>query len=105
MAACPHDDDSRTLGALVAIAVGAFLLWGLGHPEPPRSEQIATCADGLGLPCSFTRADGTRMVRTLHPERGVEEITAADFDESYLSWLEEMAPQCPVTGIGPTSGC
>jgi hypothetical protein len=93
----------RGFVALIVAGIVAVFGWGILHPEPLPSERMAACTPDGGLPCTFERADGVVMVRALHPERGVEEYTAADFDESYLMWLEDMAPDCP--SVGPMSAC
>jgi hypothetical protein len=94
----------RILVALGMTACAGIAAWAITHPEPPRSERIPACGPGAGLPCSVRRADGTRAVRVTALVGGVEEITAAAFDEAYRDWLEEMDPPCPGMGIGPSSG-
>jgi hypothetical protein len=106
VARTPTGDERgrRILVALVVTASVGIGAWAITHPEPSRSERIPACGPGAGLPCSFLRADGARMVRW-SPARGVEDISAAEFDQAYLDWLEEIAPPCPGMGIGPTSPC
>ena len=99
------DRGWRILIAAIVIALGAPVLWEVTHPDPPRSEQLPACAPGAGYPCAF-RADGMRMVRWVTSSRGLEESTAAEYDEAYLDWLRESAPPCARgTGIGPSTGC
>jgi hypothetical protein len=104
-AAGPRAEDrpSRIIPAGIIGALIALVAWGVTHPASPPSERLEPCGPGAGLPCRFVRADGVAMVRTLHPERGVEVLTAADFDEGYRDWQEEMAPGCP--GVGPMTAC
>jgi hypothetical protein len=87
----------------VVAALIALMAWGVTHPAPAPSEHLRPCGPGAALPCRFARADGVAMVRVLHPERGVEVLTAADFDEGYRDWQEELSPGCP--GVGPMSAC
>ena len=105
-----RDDDGdrawRTLIAVIVIGLGAPLLCGISHPDPPRSEQLPGCGASTGYPCRYFRSDGTLMVRWVTTARGLEESTAAEYDEGYLDGLREGAAPCARgTGIGPSSGC
>jgi hypothetical protein len=94
----------RIVVGLAVLALGGGLVWDITLPDPPRSEQLPACAPASGYPCTFPRADGTRMVRWVTTARGLEETTAAEHDEAYLDWLQEGAPACRGTGIGRSAG-